>query len=138
MNRFVLDCSITMSWCFEDEKTPHGDGILELLKNEESQAVVPSLWRLEVINVLGVAERRQRISLARSLLFLDFLLDLPILVDENPQDLKDLLILSKTYSLTAYDAAYFDLALREQIPLATGDKKLISAANSANISFLIP
>lgn len=133
MNRFVLDCSLTMGWCFEDEKSPAGDEILESLMEEEKEGLVPSLWRIEVVNVLNVGERRGRISSARSLLFLDFLLDLPILVDESPQDLKDLLLLSKTYSISAYDAAYLDLALREQLSLATLDKKLRAAAESAGI-----
>jgi predicted nucleic acid-binding protein len=133
VNRFVLDCSLTMGWCFEDEKSPAGDEILESLMEEEKEGLVPSLWRIEVVNVLNVGERRGRISSARSLLFLDFLLDLPILVDESPQDLKDLLLLSKTYSISAYDAAYLDLALREQLSLATLDKKLRAAAESAGI-----
>ncbi|MBP9682622.1 MAG: type II toxin-antitoxin system VapC family toxin [Bacteriovorax sp.] len=133
MNRFVLDCSVAMSWCFEDEKSPEGDSVLDHLMKEESQGVVPSLWRLEVVNVLNVAERRGRLPTAKSLLFLDFLLELPIVIDENPQDLKDILLLSRTYGLSAYDAAYLDLASREQIPLATLDNKLKSAANAASI-----
>ncbi|MBA3813185.1 MAG: type II toxin-antitoxin system VapC family toxin [Alphaproteobacteria bacterium] len=133
MNRFVLDCSLTMSWCFEDEKSPEGDSVLDGLIQEEREGIVPSLWRLEVVNVLNVAERRGRISTARSLLFLDFLVELPIIVDETPQDFKDILLLSKTYNLSAYDAAYLDLAARSQIPLATLDKKLKVAANDASV-----
>ncbi|EKE09493.1 MAG: PilT protein [uncultured bacterium] len=136
MNRFVLDCSLTMSWCFEDEKTPLGDHILDLLMKQEYEALVPSLWRLEVVNVLSVAEKRGRLSTARSLLFLDFLLELPIFVDEAPQDVKDILMLSRTYNLSSYDAAYLDLATKEQLPLVTLDKKLQTAANSANIPTL--
>jgi predicted nucleic acid-binding protein len=133
MNRFVLDCSVTMSWCFEDEKTPEGDSVLDHLMKEGSQGIVPSLWRLEVVNVLNVAEKRGRLPAAKSLLFLDFLLELPIVIDETPPDLKDILSLSRTYGLSAYDAAYLDLASREQIPLATSDNKLKSAANAASI-----
>lgn len=136
MSRFVLDCSIVMSWCFKDEKNAEGDSILDLLKQEESEALVPSLWRFEVINVLSVAEKRNRLSTASSLLFLDFLLELPIIVDETPQDLKDILLLSKTYDLTSYDAAYLDLALRSQVPLATFDKKLKIAAKDAGIPLI--
>lgn len=138
MNRFVLDCSMTMSWCFEDEKSSEGDATLDSLVNGEREGLVPSLWRLEVINVLSVGERRGRLSTARSLLFLDFLLELPIIVDETPQDFKDILLLSRAYSLSSYDAAYLDLAAREQIPLATLDKKLETAANAACIPLLNP
>ena len=136
MNHFVLDCSLTMSWCFEDEKSPEGDAILESLIEEERQGFVPPLWQIEVVNVLSIAERHGRISSTRSFLFLDFLLDLPIIVDEDSQDLKDLLVLSKEYTLSAYDAAYLAIAVRKQIPLATLDKKLKAAATLANISLL--
>ncbi len=136
MNRFVLDCSMTMSWCFEDEKSTEGDAVLDSLVNEEGEAVVPSLWRLEVINVLNVCEKRGRLSTARSLLFLDFLLELPIVVDEASQNFKDILLLSRTYGLSSYDAAYLDLATREQIPLSTLDKKLKIAAGAACIPLL--
>ena len=56
LNKFVLDCSITMSWCFEDETTPFTELVLESLTNQE--AIVPSLWALEVVNVLIVAEKK--------------------------------------------------------------------------------
>lgn len=136
MSRFVLDCSVTMSWCFEDEKSTEGDCILDSLMEEEQEGIVPSLWRLEVINVLRVAERRERLVTAQSLLFLDFLLELPIIIDETPQDFKDILLLSKTYELSSYDAAYLDLAIRLQIPLATLDKNLKIAASKACVPLM--
>lgn len=136
MNRFVLDCSVTMGWCFEDEKSVEGDYILDLLMQEDNQALVPSLWRLEVVNVLSVAEKQKRLSTAQSLLFLDFLLELPIIIDEAPQDFKDILTLSRTYNLSSYDATYLDLAARTQIPLATLDKKLEAAAQAASVPLM--
>lgn len=137
MTPFVLDCSFTMTWCFEDEKSPVGDEVLDKLVDEEMKGIVPSLWRCEVINILSIAEKHERISVARGLLFLDFLLELPIIVDETPPGLKDLLLLSREYNLSAYDATYLDLALREQIPLATLDKKLANAAKCAQVPLLL-
>src|SRR3990167_10301619 len=119
MNSFVLDCSITMSWCFEDEKTPRGDAILESLIQEERSALVPALWHLEVVNVLSVGERQGRIAAAKAGLFLDLLAELPINVDESQKDPRSLFFLSRTYGLSAYDAAYLSLALQEQATLAT-------------------
>ncbi len=110
--------------------------MLESLKQEKREAIVPSLWQLEVINVLSVAEKRERISTAEALHFLDLLLNLPILVDEGKHDMKDLLLLSKTYALSAYDAAYLDLAVREQVPLATRDIQLSQAATLARVPLL--
>ena len=59
MNRFVLDCSVAMAWCFGDEADAYSDRVLEEL--EQGTALVPCLWSLEVANVLLVAERRGRL-----------------------------------------------------------------------------
>lgn len=133
MNSFVVDCSVTMSWCFEDEKTAEGDAILDSLRQDERKALVPSLWHLEVVNVLSIAERHKRIATAKVILFLDLLSELPIHVDENQQDPQVLFFLSRTYGLSSYDTAYLSLALKEQIPLSTLDKKLKATAKLAGI-----
>ncbi|MBY0500523.1 MAG: type II toxin-antitoxin system VapC family toxin [Alphaproteobacteria bacterium] len=86
MNRFVFDSSVTMSWCFEDEKSNEEDSILDSLQQEEREGIVPSLWRLEVVNVLSIAERHGRLSTAHSLLVLEFLLELPVIIDETTQE----------------------------------------------------
>lgn len=54
---FVLDCSITMAWCFEDESNEDTDAILDHL--QQSTAIVPSLWPLEVANVLLLAKKNK-------------------------------------------------------------------------------
>lgn len=136
MNSFVLDYSATMSWCFEDEKTEEGDFILDCLRLDERNALVPSLWHLEVVNVLSIAERHKRISTAKAILFLDLLSELPIHIDEHQNEPQELFFLSKTYGLSAYDTAYLSLALKVQIPLATLDKKLKTAAKLAGIPLL--
>lgn len=133
MSSFVFDCSVTMSLSFEDEKTPEGDAILDCLMQDERNAVVPALWHLEVVNVLSSGEKHKRISSARAILFLNLLSELPIRVDENQQDPQALFFLSRTDGLSSYDTAYLSLALKEQIPLATLDKKLKTAAKLAGI-----
>ena len=133
--RFVLDCSLTMSWCFDDEKTEKGDQILESL-TEDTSIIVPTLWQLEVTNVLTLAERRGRITTGQTLVIMDFLSDLPIMIDENTYDFKEIYILAKTYNLTSYDAAYLDLALKNQVPLGTLYTKLIEACRQAGMKVL--
>ena len=61
---FVLDCSVTMAWCFDDEATPYTDGVRDSLADK--RAVVPSIWPLEVANATIVGERRKRLDEARS------------------------------------------------------------------------
>lgn len=71
---FVLDCSVTMAWCFDDEATPYTVGVLDRLT--EVRAIVPMLWPLEVANVVIVGERRKRLDEARTLRFLALLVRL--------------------------------------------------------------
>ena len=132
-DRFVVDNSVVMAWCFNDESDPYADSVLDRLT--EFAAVVPSIWPLEVVNVLLVAERRKRISEADSVRFTALLSQLPIHVEYESQDriMKDLLGLARTTNLSSYDASYLDLAMRKGVPLATSDKKLRRAADSVKV-----
>lgn len=125
---FVLDASMTMSWCFVDETTPYSHSLLNALA--ESYAEVPALWPLEVINVLAVAERKKRITELGAQEFLQTLAGLDIRVDPTSATINGeaILSLSRLYGLTAYDAAYLELAKRKGLPLATLDHDLIAAA----------
>ncbi len=79
MTRFVLDCSMTMAWCFEDEAWPRADAVLAHLADGE--ALVPGLWPLEVANALAACERRERITTARIDELIGMLGSLPIRID---------------------------------------------------------
>lgn len=134
MKFFVLDCSVTMAWCFEDEKNDFSDKLLKSLNS--SKAIVPAVWSLEVQNVLYVAERKKRISREQSTIFINFLNELPIEIDLTLSDFinKKILEISRKYSISAYDAAYLELALRKDIPFASLDKMLNDASKKAGVS----
>jgi predicted nucleic acid-binding protein len=131
---FVLDCSITMAWCFEDESNDATDAILESLQN--STAIVPTIWPLEVANVLLIAKKNKRITEVQSASFVDALSALPIAVDQSTtaRAMHSIFVLADQSNLTIYDAAYLELALREKIPLLTLDNDLIKAAKKLHIS----
>lgn len=131
---FVLDSSEALAWCFPDEKAPGPQAVLDSLA--AAKAVVPSLWHLEVGNALLVGERKKRCSQADTVTWLGFLASLPIVVDEEtvPRAWSDVLNLARTHNLSAYDAAYLELALRRGLPLATLDDKLIAAAATVGVS----
>lgn len=131
----VIDASGTMGWCFEDEATDQTDAVLDSLEHDE--AVVPTLWHLEVVNVLLVAERRGRISEAQATRFLNLLGRLPIRTDMMPIDTTAVLAAGRRHDLSAYDAAYLVLAERLAAPLATLDDKLISASKNAGVSLVV-
>lgn len=130
---FVLDCSITMAWCFEDESNEYTDTILENLKN--TTAIVPTIWPLEIANVLLLAKKNKRITEVQSASFIDALLALPIVIDQSTTSraMHSIFVLAGQINLTIYDSAYLELALREKIPLLSLDKGLIKAAKKLNI-----
>lgn len=136
MARYVLDCSISMAWCFEDEATPFTNALYDNLIHDD--VLVPDLWPVETLNTLLVAERRRRITPAQSEQFLATLLHARITIDHGCSrgSLPDILALARTHNLSSYDAAYLELAQREQLPLATQDQPLAKAAKAARVKLL--
>ncbi len=136
IDSFVLDCSLTMAWCFPDEETPYTLKVQEML--EHAEAKVPSLWPLEVANILWSAENKKRLTKIQSSCFLDLLGLLPIIVDDQTilHATRSTLELARELHITVYDASYLELALREKIPLATLDVKLKKAAQEVKVSLL--
>jgi len=130
---FVLDASLALAWHFEDEVSEYADRVLDRLG--EDQAVVPSLWALEIANALVVAERRGRLSPADVARAAELFLELPISIQEMPTDsaLGPVLDLARAHGITAYDAAYLELAMREGLPIATQDKALRTAAEQVGV-----
>ena len=132
----IIDCSITMAWCFADEGT---EATAEIQNRLTTEAVlVPAHWPLEVGNVLAMAEKRKRISVADSTEFVRLLGALDIQVDEetSARVFDYVLPLSRSHALTSYDAAYLELALRRRLPLASLDDDLRRVATSLGIQVL--
>ena len=136
MTDFVLDASVALAWCFEDENTPSARQILARLIAEI--ASVPATWPIEVANVLALAERRRRITPADSAEFIAKLEDVAILVDgeTSSRAFGKVLDLAREEHLTAYDAAYLELAMRLGVPLASKDADLCDAAQRLGVSVL--
>lgn len=134
--RFVVDTSIAMAWCFKDENDEQADTILNMLQN--SPAIVPSIWPLEVTNVLLVAERNKRLKRKDSYRFLALLAELPITVEQDSYQriAGEIFALAHVYHLSSYDALYLDLAIRKGLPLATADKTLANAAKRVKVDLL--
>jgi predicted nucleic acid-binding protein len=135
-DRFVVDNSVVMTWCFQDEVNPYAEAALDSLT--EAVAVVPAIWPLEVINVLLVAERKGRLREADSVRFISLLTQLPIMIDRSWPErmMKDLLAIGRAHDLSSYDTAYLELAMRQGLPIATLDQKLLEAARQIDIPVL--
>lgn len=133
---FVVDSSMALSWVFTDEQT----GATEALMDRAGAAgvVVPSLWRLEVANVMQMAVRRGRVTAAFRDDSLDDLHGLPVEIDleTDAQAWSSTLRLAEQHRLTLYDAAYLELAQRRGLPLASLDRDLRAAAEAAGVEVL--
>jgi predicted nucleic acid-binding protein len=133
---FVLDASLTLGWYFEDEVSDYGDRVLEMLR--EDTGVVPSLWGLEIANGLIAAERRGRLSAAAVSRAAELAVKLPISVQDVPPGLAltSVIDLARSQGLSAYDAAYLELAMRDGVPLATQDDDLRAAAVRVGVTLV--
>jgi predicted nucleic acid-binding protein len=133
---FVVDSPVALAWCFEDE---HTRPIMDLLDRvAETGAIAPSLWPLEALNGLLMAERRRRLDTKRRQRLAGFLRGLPIVSDAETADeaWTATARLAERSRLTLYDAAYLELAQRRKLPLATLDQDLIRAGKSLGMSLL--
>lgn len=130
---FVLDCSLTVAWFFEDETNRYAQAVEDSLPT--AAAVVPTLWPLEVANALLMGERRKRATEAKVTIFLNLLAALPITLDDETASRvwQHSLHLARSHRLSVYDATYLELALRHGLPLATLDDELAAAATAAGV-----
>lgn len=134
--RFVLDASVALLWLVPGTH-PAGVDYAEatLVALKDAQAVVPSLWALEVANVVAKLEAKAIVTEADSQRYVALLGQLHIVTDPATAThaLGDTLNLARRYRLSAYDAAYLELALRTGLPLATLDAGLAKAAATAGV-----
>jgi len=129
----VIDASVALAWCFPDEASDYADDVLVAL--EGHSILVPTLWPIEITNALLVAERRKRIKQSGIRQFVELLNGLTVVMASQSvtESVSNILPLAREYSLSAYDAAYLDVAVRHSAPLATLDNNLQKAGRKAGI-----
>lgn len=137
---FVLDNSVTMRWFFGDGSQKDLEYALAVLDQiPDSGVLVPSIWSLEAANVMARAEAKGLVSEARSTEFVQLLSSMEISEDsiESSRVFISVLSIARRYDLSAYDASYLELAMREGAELATLDADLIRAASQAGVYRLL-
>jgi predicted nucleic acid-binding protein len=126
---------MALSFVLADEFSHRSQAALDLIS--QHGAVVPSLWDYEVVNALHAAVRRGRLTPAAHANAVHGLSALPVQRDPRPVDWWRLTSVARDHDLSAYDAAYLELALDLNLRLATLDDRIRSAATSAGVA-LVP
>jgi predicted nucleic acid-binding protein len=132
----VVDCSITLPWFLEDERTRFTDQILNAIDAVEYWA--PAIWRLEMVNGLLMAERRKRIDRAWRIECVGQAARLNVRVDATQPNMEAVASLADRHGLTAYDATYLELAIRQKFGLVTQDRDLVRAADTEGLTVQAP
>jgi len=133
---FVLDNSVALAWCFEDEQTVPVMAMLDRVT--ETGASAPMLWPMEALNGLLVTERRKRVDKTKRIQLMTFLRDLPIMLDLDTADRawEATAGLADIFKLSIYDVSYLEVARRRRLPLASLDRSLCVAAKALGIETL--
>ena len=133
MSGIAIDASVALAWCFPDEASNYADSVL--LAVENLTVIVPTIWAVEITNALLVGERRKRIRQPEIRRYVDLLKGLSIVEERQrfSETVSNVLPLAREYDLSAYDAAYLDVAVRHEIPLATLDGAMQKACTAAGI-----
>jgi predicted nucleic acid-binding protein len=134
---FVADCSVCIGWIHPSQSTALTKGLLENAKGGAA-VHVPSLWHLEMANALLVAVRRKLMTEDHRQEGLALLGQLRLIIDHETSRIAFSVIsdLAARHSLSAYDAAYLELARRKSIPLASRDEALRAAARKSGVKLL--
>jgi predicted nucleic acid-binding protein len=137
VSRFVLDASVVLTWCFPDENTDLAQHVAERFKQGDT-AMAPSFWPHEVLNALLAGEKHKGLSKEMIRSFLDDLALLPVTLEQCPAGIvfDRIQSLSRKHGLTAYDAAYLDLALDNGLALATLDEALMRACKNEGAAWV--
>lgn len=131
---FVLDNSVVSGWYLANQSTDYTSAVGRRLR--EDTAHVPGIWALEFTNVLRTACLRQRMLAEQAQQVIAQIGKLPIVVDRELVQTSHILSLSLRFGLSSYDAAYLELALRLQCPIATLDAELKEAAIACGVGWV--
>jgi predicted nucleic acid-binding protein len=129
--RVVLDASFVLRYVLHTGSSRPDPQDLQQL--QQCELLAPALWNAEVANALVQTERRGNATAAKIGRALSAICALNTAVDPLVVDVNRTLEVARAYGLTAYDALYFELALRRKAALATFDDAMIAAAPSAGI-----
>ena len=135
MKAVVFDASYSASWFISDERSPEAERVFERVLRGRLTGWVPGLWFYEIANALVQACNRKRLSGNGVEDAWGVMLALPLEVDQaEVAAMRRVSRLARQFELSAYDAAYLELADRLQVPLLTNDRELMNACRAQHVA----
>ena len=132
---FVIDASIVVAWCLEDESSEVAEAAVERLMAEGG--IAPAHWPIEIASALRSAERRGRLDEASIGRLRPRLRSLPIeILPVAFSTALNVIDTARRHDLSVYDACYLDLADIRGVGLATVDARLAEACRVAGIPLI--
>lgn len=128
----VVDNSVVIAWLIGTQATDYSRAVWRRARRESLYA--PAVWPFELVNALWMMHRRRLLNQAQVQGIIANARRLEISVDREPVSMATLFDLAQRAAVSAYDAAYVDLALRRGWPLATKDDRLREAARAAGVA----
>jgi len=125
----IVDASVAVAWFVRNQSTTYTDRIRRQARKERLH--VPAVWPLEFANALWQLQRRKLLSGRQVDTIVDLVEPLEIVVHEAAPPPRRLLTIARDRDLSAYDAAYLDLALGLRYPVACRDGALRKALRAA-------
>lgn len=138
---FVLDASVALAWVLSDEDASIVDyarAVLEALRAGKASAVVPDVWHAEVAGVLARRLRAGALSTQAFNEALQLFEHLQFDAHRQAYTLRAILELALRYRLQPIDALYLQLSRELELPIATVDRGLLSAAKAHGVALVTP
>jgi len=127
----VADNSVVFAWTYAKQGNTYTERIQ--VQARHSRVLVPTIWPTEFANTTNMLVNRKLVTPDYALKIIEVVATLGLTVDGTPNDPRVLFDLCQSFQLTAYDAAYLELAMRLNIPLATRDQNLVKAAKRVKL-----
>lgn len=128
---FIVDNSVIIAWLIDRQADAYTRRLS--VRADREQLHAPALWPFELVNAVSVMQRRGLIRGHQADALISRAKRIGVLVDSDLLDMAELLNLTRGMGLSAYDAAYIELAQRRGLPLATRDERLARAARAAGM-----
>jgi predicted nucleic acid-binding protein len=125
----VVDASVAAQWVVLQEHTTTA----RMLLQSRHELVAVDLIRVEVFNTLLRAIRTKRLDLAAAKLSVQFFERVPLRLQPTSAYASEAFDIARQQSGSVYDACYIALARSLDAPLATGDERMATVAETLGV-----